>query len=68
MVSIIKENNMEIYYQYEENEQGVIVAIHSSHQPFGEREIPKELVGKVRCGRTTVVEFENLEKEEGQND
>jgi hypothetical protein len=48
---------MEIYYQYEENEQGIIVAIHSSHQPFGERELPKELVGKVRCGKTTVEEI-----------
>jgi len=48
---------MEIYYQYEENEEGVIVAIHSSHEPFNERELPKELVGKVRCGKTTVGEI-----------
>lgn len=54
---------MEIYYQYEENEEGVIVVIHSSHEPFGEREIPKEIINKIRCGRTTVDELENLKKE-----
>jgi hypothetical protein len=48
---------MEIYYQYELNEEGVIVAIHSSHQPFEEREIPKELINKVRCGKTTLEEI-----------
>ena len=48
---------MEIHYQYEVNEEGVIVAIHSSHQPFGEREIPKELINKVRCGKTTLEEI-----------
>ena len=48
---------MEIYYQYEENEEGVIVAIHSSHERFKERELPKELIGKVRCGKTTVEEI-----------
>ena len=48
---------MEIHYQYEVNEEGVIVAIHSSHKPFGEREIPKELINKVRCGKTTLEEI-----------
>jgi hypothetical protein len=65
---------MEIYYQYEADNKGIIVTIHSSHQPFGEREIPKEIINKVRCGKTTVeeliakrdalrAEFEDLEKE-----
>jgi len=42
-----------IYYKYETNEQGVIVGIHSSKEPFAEKSITIEQVRKIRIGRTT---------------
>lgn len=49
-----------IYYKYEANEQGVIIAIHSSSVPFEENAITLEQVKKIRVGRTNVTEIANL--------
>lgn len=49
---------MEIYYQYEVNEQGVIVALHSSYTPFAERQLTAEQVKHIRVGKTKESEIE----------
>lgn len=41
-----------IYYQYEINEDGVIIAIHSSKEQFSERQITLEQIKNVRLGKT----------------
>jgi hypothetical protein len=51
------ENEQTIYYQYEANEEGVIIVINSSSQPFAQRQIPKEKVKSIRVGKTKVSEI-----------
>lgn len=45
------------YYQYELNELGVIIAIHSSNTPFNEKQITIDKINKIRIGRTTEQEL-----------
>ena len=49
-----------IYYQYELNELGVIIAIHSSNTPFNERSITIENIKKIKLGRTTETQLQAL--------
>jgi len=46
-----------IYYKYEVNENGVIVAIHSSKEPFAEKQITIEQARLIKVGRTTEQQF-----------
>lgn len=55
------------YYQYELGEviidevpKVVLIAIHSSNQPFEERQITLEQIKNVRLGKTTEQELETL--------
>ena len=43
-----------VYYQYEANEDGVIIAIHSSKTPFEERQITIEQIKTIKVGKTKV--------------
>jgi hypothetical protein len=43
---------MKIYYQYELNEEGVVIAIHSSDKPFNERQITLEQLKLIKVGKT----------------
>jgi hypothetical protein len=40
-----------IYYQYELNEEGLVIAIHSSDKPFKERQIPQDKVHLIKLGK-----------------
>jgi hypothetical protein len=46
-----------IYYKYETNANGVIIAIHSSNVPFNEKMISIENINKIKVGRTTEQEL-----------
>jgi hypothetical protein len=41
-----------IYYQYELNEEGIVVVIHSSDKPFKERQITLEQLKLIKLGKT----------------
>lgn len=49
-----------IYYQYEINEQGVIVGIQSSDLPFTERSVLPSKVLKIKIGKTKESDLVNL--------
>lgn len=49
-----------IYYQYEINEQGVIIGIQSSNLPFTERSVSALKVLKIKVGKTKESDLVNL--------
>ena len=41
-----------LYYQYELNEEGIVIAIHSSKKPFSERQLTLEQLKLIKLGET----------------
>jgi hypothetical protein len=49
-----------IYYQYEVSEQGIIIGIVTSNEPFQVRMITQALALKIKCGKTKEVDIPKL--------